>query len=296
MLERHCEDADRDPATITAIGERRHRVAATRTSRRSSARSPSSCGRACSPAARSEMVDRVGAYRDAGAEMADPRDARAVRRRRPRPLRRRGAPAARVTDELRLDPLTREWVAIVADRQDRPNLAPIAETGRAGCPFCVGGLEAPEPYTVRAFENRWPPFVPGDADRLRRRARRRLRLRLAAAAGRGRGRPLLPRPRRARSRRSASTARAGSSTSGRSAPRRCSRDRRSSTCSCSRTGARSSARRSRTRTGRSTRSRSCRRSRGARPRSRPSTAARCAPRSATRSATARESCATTAAG
>src|SRR5205085_2804162 len=31
------------------------------------------------------------------------------------------------------------------------------------CPFCVGGLEAPEPYTVRAFENRWPPLVPGDA-------------------------------------------------------------------------------------------------------------------------------------
>ena len=26
----------------------------------------------------------------------------------------------------------------------------------------MGGLEAPEPYTVRAFENRWPPFAPGD--------------------------------------------------------------------------------------------------------------------------------------
>jgi UDPglucose--hexose-1-phosphate uridylyltransferase len=63
--------------------------------------------------------------------------------------------------ELRLDPLTREWVAIVADRQGRPNLAP--ERGAtSGCPFCVGGLEAPDPYTVRAFENRWPPFAPGD--------------------------------------------------------------------------------------------------------------------------------------
>jgi UDPglucose--hexose-1-phosphate uridylyltransferase len=56
--------------------------------------------------------------------------------------------------ELRLDPLTREWVAIVGGRQDRPNRP------TAGCPFCVGGLEAPEPYLVRAFPNRWPPFAP----------------------------------------------------------------------------------------------------------------------------------------
>jgi UDPglucose--hexose-1-phosphate uridylyltransferase len=62
--------------------------------------------------------------------------------------------------ELRLDPLTREWVAIVAERQDRPNLAPGAASV-SDCPFCVGGLEAPEPYEARAFENRWPPFVPG---------------------------------------------------------------------------------------------------------------------------------------
>jgi UDPglucose--hexose-1-phosphate uridylyltransferase len=63
--------------------------------------------------------------------------------------------------ELRLDPLTREWVAIVADRQDRPNLAP-EDAPATSCPFCVGGLEAPEPYAVRAFENRWPPFAPGE--------------------------------------------------------------------------------------------------------------------------------------
>jgi UDPglucose--hexose-1-phosphate uridylyltransferase len=67
-----------------------------------------------------------------------------------------------VTHELRLDPLTREWVAIVADRQRRPNLAPSSDAAADGCPFCVGGREAPEPYTVRAFENRWPPFVPGE--------------------------------------------------------------------------------------------------------------------------------------
>jgi len=63
--------------------------------------------------------------------------------------------------ELRFDPLTREWVAIVADRQGRPNLAPEG-SGSVACPFCVGGLEAPEPYSVRAFENRWPPFAPGE--------------------------------------------------------------------------------------------------------------------------------------
>jgi UDPglucose--hexose-1-phosphate uridylyltransferase len=65
-------------------------------------------------------------------------------------------------NELRLDPLTREWVAIVADRQDRPNLAPAGADPPSGCPFCVGGIEAPDPYTVRVFENRWPPFSPGD--------------------------------------------------------------------------------------------------------------------------------------
>lgn len=62
--------------------------------------------------------------------------------------------------KFRRDPLTGEWVAIVANRQARPNLANPADGGGPpdGCPFCVGGLEAPEPYTVLAFENRWPPF------------------------------------------------------------------------------------------------------------------------------------------
>ncbi len=59
--------------------------------------------------------------------------------------------------EFRLDPLTGEWVAIVAARQGRPN-QPLD-----GCPFCVGGIESPEPYSVRAFANRWPPLVPGPA-------------------------------------------------------------------------------------------------------------------------------------
>ncbi|MDZ4824910.1 MAG: galactose-1-phosphate uridylyltransferase [Actinomycetota bacterium] len=52
--------------------------------------------------------------------------------------------------EMRLDPLTREWVNIVGHRQSRPNLP------TEGCPFCPGGLEAPEAYDVRSFPNRWP--------------------------------------------------------------------------------------------------------------------------------------------
>ena len=44
---------------------------------------------------------------------------------------------------------------IVGHRQGRPNLP------SADCPFCVGGLEAPEPYDVRWFPNRWPALAPG---------------------------------------------------------------------------------------------------------------------------------------
>jgi UDPglucose--hexose-1-phosphate uridylyltransferase len=50
------------------------------------------------------------------------------------------------------DPLTGNDVVIVGSRQARPNLP----TG--GCPFCPGGLEAPEPYDARWFLNRWPPM------------------------------------------------------------------------------------------------------------------------------------------
>jgi UDPglucose--hexose-1-phosphate uridylyltransferase len=64
---------------------------------------------------------------------------------------------SRPQGDLRFDPLTREWVNVVGHRQDRPNLP------AAGCPFCPGGLEAPEPYDVRWFPNRWPPFVTGPA-------------------------------------------------------------------------------------------------------------------------------------
>jgi UDPglucose--hexose-1-phosphate uridylyltransferase len=57
--------------------------------------------------------------------------------------------------ELRRDALTGEWVNVVGHRQTRPNLPGDA------CPFCVGGLEAPEPYDVRWFPNRWPALAPG---------------------------------------------------------------------------------------------------------------------------------------
>jgi len=44
---------------------------------------------------------------------------------------------------------------VVDSRQDRPNLPTV------GCPFCPGGLEAPESYEVRWFPNRWPAMPDG---------------------------------------------------------------------------------------------------------------------------------------
>jgi len=61
-----------------------------------------------------------------------------------------------MSSELRYDTLTGEWVGIAGERQGRPN-RPSAD-----CPFCVGGIEAPEPYDVKAFPNRWPMFAPGE--------------------------------------------------------------------------------------------------------------------------------------
>lgn len=57
--------------------------------------------------------------------------------------------------DLRRDPLTGAETVVVGARQDRPNLP----TGP--CPFCVGGTEAPDPYTVRWFVNRWPALDGG---------------------------------------------------------------------------------------------------------------------------------------
>lgn len=57
--------------------------------------------------------------------------------------------------DLRVDPLTGAMTVVVGSRQGRPNLP------AGSCPFCVGGLEAPEPYQVRWFPNRWPALGGG---------------------------------------------------------------------------------------------------------------------------------------
>jgi len=57
-----------------------------------------------------------------------------------------------------IDPLSGSPSWMVPTRQDRPNL-PIDS-----CPFCIGGIEAPDAYEVLAFPNRWPPFDDGRAE------------------------------------------------------------------------------------------------------------------------------------
>lgn len=60
-----------------------------------------------------------------------------------------------MTGDLRTDPWLGTLVHVVASRQNRPNLP------ASGCPFCVGGLEADEPYSVKVIPNRWPPMPDG---------------------------------------------------------------------------------------------------------------------------------------
>jgi UDPglucose--hexose-1-phosphate uridylyltransferase len=57
--------------------------------------------------------------------------------------------------DLRVDPHSGALTFVVGGRQDRPNLP------NSVCPFCPGGLEAPETYDVRWFPNRWPPLPDG---------------------------------------------------------------------------------------------------------------------------------------
>ncbi len=52
--------------------------------------------------------------------------------------------------DKRIDHSTGREVVIVGARQGRPNLP------STDCPFCPGGLEAPDDYDVRWFKNRWP--------------------------------------------------------------------------------------------------------------------------------------------
>ncbi|MDQ4132854.1 MAG: galactose-1-phosphate uridylyltransferase [Actinomycetota bacterium] len=65
-------------------------------------------------------------------------------------------------DAVRIDALTGTPVIVSAHRQARPERLPAADAaGEPGCPFCPGGLEAPEPYVVRWFVNRWPALPDG---------------------------------------------------------------------------------------------------------------------------------------
>jgi UDPglucose--hexose-1-phosphate uridylyltransferase len=57
--------------------------------------------------------------------------------------------------DARIDDLTGATTVMAGSRQHRPNRP------AASCPFCVGGLEAPEPYDVLAFPNRWPSYPDG---------------------------------------------------------------------------------------------------------------------------------------
>jgi UDPglucose--hexose-1-phosphate uridylyltransferase len=65
------------------------------------------------------------------------------------------SPALDGRPELRVDGHTGAQTYVVASRQERPNLP------SATCPFCPGGLEAPEEYDVRWFPNRWPALADG---------------------------------------------------------------------------------------------------------------------------------------
>lgn len=60
--------------------------------------------------------------------------------------------------DVRTDPLSGATTVITGSRQRRPNLP------TSGCPFCVGGLEAPDPYETRWFTNRWPAIPDGHAE------------------------------------------------------------------------------------------------------------------------------------
>ena len=58
--------------------------------------------------------------------------------------------------ELRRDPHLGTRVHVDGSRLQRP------QRPTTDCPFCVGGLEAPEPYEVRWFPNRWPALGEGN--------------------------------------------------------------------------------------------------------------------------------------
>jgi len=66
-----------------------------------------------------------------------------------------GEAASATRSVLRSDSQTGTQTYVVAWRQERPNLPDTT------CPFCPGGLEAPESYDVHSFPNRWPAMPDG---------------------------------------------------------------------------------------------------------------------------------------
>jgi UDPglucose--hexose-1-phosphate uridylyltransferase len=60
--------------------------------------------------------------------------------------------------DRRIDELTGATVVVAASRQQRPNRP------AASCPFCVGGVEASEPYQVKAIVNLLPPHPDGRSE------------------------------------------------------------------------------------------------------------------------------------
>jgi len=69
--------------------------------------------------------------------------------------------------ELRWHPLLRQWVAVAAQRQERPQLP------EEWCPFCPGSGRVPESYDVYLYPNDFPafaldsqPFEPSQADQV----------------------------------------------------------------------------------------------------------------------------------
>ena len=59
---------------------------------------------------------------------------------------------SQASSELRWHPLLREWVAVAAERQGRPQLP------QDWCPFCPGSGSVPEHYDVHLYSNDFPAF------------------------------------------------------------------------------------------------------------------------------------------
>jgi len=123
-------------------------------------------------AARSEVVDRVddvvgewhSPIRDARNRGGGVDDERRVWRRQMDTFAHltngsRSARLRHMEKSPRVNATHGTVVHVVGARQHRPNAA--RNLSPTDCPFCVGGLDSPEPYTVRSFPNRWPALPDG---------------------------------------------------------------------------------------------------------------------------------------